>query len=73
MRKITILLTIVALSACSSPLRPTPARVVEVPSSKPYNYIKWSKQCPASVNRAIRAHNRAHQRVKRAENIATRN
>lgn len=56
-----------ALAGCSTQQPQTVTRIVEIPSSKPYKFLKWSTQCPAPVNQGIRAHNRAHQAVIDAE------
>ena len=54
---------ILALSSCSKPN----AHVIRVPSSAPYRYITWSPKDTESTQKQVRAHNRRHQIVKRAE------
>lgn len=61
-----------ALAGCSTTSSVVPTtKIVTIPSSAPYKFLKWSTQCPAPVNQGIRAHNRAHQAVLDAEKSAT--
>lgn len=45
-------------------------RVVEVPSSKPYRFIRWSRTDSPETVTAVKRHNRTHQAVKDAEKKA---
>jgi len=69
MRAIFILAIVLALSGCEVPSfssKPE-TRIVSVPSSKPYRFIKYDTQCSVPVIKRIKLHNETHWKVKQAE------
>lgn len=62
MRTAILIAVALAFAGCASSPQPT-SRVIEVPSPKPYRFLKWSLSDTAKTRAAIRAHNRTHQAV----------
>jgi hypothetical protein len=63
-----VIIAIWLLAGCSKP-EPV-VRVVEVPSSRPYQFIRWSREDTPETVAAVKRHNRTHQAVKDAEKKA---
>lgn len=63
------IITVIWLLAGCSKSEPE-VRVVEVPSSAPYRFIKWSRSDTPETVAAVKLHNRTHQAVKDAEKKA---
>jgi hypothetical protein len=61
------ILVIGSLVGCATP---EPPRVIEVPSSKPYRFIQWSRADTPDTVQQVKRHNRTHQAVKDAEKKA---
>lgn len=66
---LAIILTML-LAACSTSSPMVQTKVVEVPSSKPYRFIRWSQDDTPETIAAVARHNRAHQAVIDAEKKA---
>lgn len=62
------ILIIGSLVGCTTP---EPPRVIEIPSSKPYRFIQWSKDDTPETVQQVKRHNRTHQAVKNAEKKAS--
>jgi hypothetical protein len=67
---VALVVALSVLGGCSTGSPAVQTRVVEVPSSKPYRYITWSPADTAETKKQVRAHNRAHQEVVKAEKQA---
>jgi hypothetical protein len=62
-----VILAVGSLVGCATP---EPPRVIEVPSSKPYRFIQWSRADTPETVQQVKRHNRTHQAVKDAEKKA---
>jgi hypothetical protein len=71
MKTLALILVVLSLAGCTTASQ-TVTRIVEVPSSKPYRFIKWSTRDSPETKRDIRAHNRAHQAVIDSEKAKAR-
>jgi hypothetical protein len=65
--KLIPVILLLALAGCAQQPPQVQTRLVEVASSKPYRFIRWSIDDTAETKAAIRRHNRAHQAVIDAE------
>ena len=65
-----ISLLAIACTACTQTPPEVQTRIVEVPSSKPYRYIRFSSSDDPKTISEIKRHNRAHSAVIAAEKKA---
>jgi hypothetical protein len=56
-----------ALAGCNPTPPQVQTRVVAVPSSKPYRFIKYTAQCDAGTISRLKTHNYTHALVKKKE------
>lgn len=65
---VVLLYLAMLLGACSASGPEVQTRVVQIPSSKPYKFIRWSREDTPETIAQARRHNSAHQAVINAEN-----
>ena len=72
MKAAILIVAALALAGCSTSAPLVQTRIVEVASSKPYRFIRWSQDDTPETIAAAQRHNRAHQAVIDAEKKSPR-